>query len=255
MYDTHCHLTDLKIAPDFLEVVNQAIQNDVTKMIMPSTNLTDCEDVIKRVDNRHIFGVVGVHPEHVEDTSDIKSVIRVLKEMAKNDGIVGIGECGLDFYFDKEKRTKDKQVDLLKAQIELALEIDLPIVLHNRNSTQEMVEVLRPYKDLKVQMHCFDGSAELLHLGADREYYFSFCGNLTYKNNEVLVEALKQVPLNRLLLETDSPYLAPMPMRGQVNRPVNVRMIAEFIAMTLNKKHEEIGTLTSDNAQLLFERL
>lgn len=255
MYDTHCHLTDIKIAQDFSAVVNAAIEDGVDKMIMPAVNIADSEAVLERVDNKNLFGVAGVHPEHAQETDNLSKTIGILREMAKREGIVGIGECGLDFYYDSEKRTKDKQFDLLKSQIELALELDLPVVLHNRNSTEEMVQILDPYKDLRVQLHCFDGSPALLDLGLQRGYFFSFCGNLTYKNNELLVDAMKQVPLTKLLLETDSPYLAPLSKRGQVNTPANVRIIAEFIAMSLNKSLEEIGTVTSRNAQMLFERL
>lgn len=255
MIDTHCHLSDDKVIDQFEKIRDEAIESGVPRMILPSVDLTNSKKVVSMIDGVSTFGLVGVHPEEVASIDDLSSTIKSLRLLTMSKGIVGIGECGLDFYWDKEKKTKSKQIDLLRAQIELALELDLPVVLHNRESNIEMEEILKEYSDLKLQLHCFDGSANLLELGIDRGYYFSFCGNITYKNNDILLEALRRVPTDRLLLETDSPYLTPMPKRGQVNNPANVRMIAEYIAESLEKKMEEITTMTTKNAERLFTRL
>lgn len=268
--DTHCHLSDDKFAGDLDAVIKRANKAGVGKMIVPSVDLEDAEKVIEIIEKYDgVYGLMGVHPEN---SHKVSPSLRKRETFLKNKKVVGIGEIGMDFYWDKEKKTKKQQIQLFKIQLELAIELDLPVVIHSRGAEEEIREVLDSLQGrvLKGQFHCFGESEEFLEYVLERGFYVSFGGNVTYgyskippseesdvrrtpRRSDFLRELLKEVPLERLLLETDSPYLPPEGKRGERNEPCNAIITARFIADFLNISLEELARQTNKNAQCLYQ--
>ncbi len=279
LIDTHCHLTDERFA-NIGKVLEDARMAGVEKVVMPSTSIGDAERAVEIAEKYEQYCLVGIHPEEVEtlywpggDQQGVASqdylqgdslgrrrdmgLVRTMEEMQKiikgSKRVVGVGEIGLDFYWDKERKTEEKQVRLFRRQMELAVENDLPVAIHMRDAEVEMKTQLLKMRWLpRGQFHCFAGSREFLEMILAKGYYVSFGGNITYKSAGNLREILKQVPLDRLLLETDSPYLPPEPLRGTVNTPANVKIVAEFVASELNLNLKELAEITSQNTKCLY---
>lgn len=255
MIDTHCHLTEERLLNKIDEILLSANEARVEKIIVPATSLEDAEKVIeltKKYEN--VYGLVGVHPESISGNRDQGTEIRAIREiLLNNTKILGIGEVGLDFYWDKERKFEREQIELFKMQMEMAVELDKPVVIHNREADKEIMEVLRGMKKRpKGQFHCWAGSEEMLNEVLDMGFYISFCGNITYKSAQNLREALKMVPVDRLLLETDSPYLSPEGKRGTTNTPANVKITAGYIANLINTTPEELDRITTKNSLCLY---
>lgn len=232
-------------------MIKKALKEGVEKIIVPSTNLKDIKTVIELVKKYEgTYALVGIHPEHVEEIERIEELKALVGSSKK---VVGIGEIGLDFYSDKEKKTKLEQMKLFKVQLELARELGLPAMIHNRVAEEEMVEVLESVDKLpKGQFHCWSADKKFLEYVLKKGFYVSFCGNITYKGNDLLRMLLKEVPLNRLLLETDSPYLPPEPLRGRINEPGNVKITAKFIANALEMSLDTLINQTTKNSLCLY---
>lgn len=258
LIDTHCHLTDQRFS-DVSETLKVAKMSGVEKVIIPATSLEDSKGVVVMAEREKQYCLVGIHPEEVEKVFDDKdnpteTTYKELDQLIKSSKrVVGVGEIGLDFYYDKEKTTREKQLELFRLQIKLAQKNSLPVAIHMRGDAEvEMEAVLRENSSLRGQFHCFAGSADFLKLVLDLGFYVSFCGNITYKSANDLRVILQGVPLNRLLLETDSPYLPPEPLRGTVNTPANVKITAEFVAEQLKISLEELARATTENAKCLY---
>ena len=253
--DSHCHQTDEQFKDDVQEVIEQARMAGVKKMIVPSVNLADAESVVTLVNQSEgLYGLAGVHPEEVIRNSMLHvEVDEWLAVIEKSKKIVGVGEIGVDFYWDKEKKTKGQQLQLFKAQMELARELKLPVAIHNRDAETEISQVLEKMGELpRGQFHCWSGSEEFLDWVLDKGFYVSFGGNVTFKNTQNLRGLAKKVPLDRLLLETDAPYLAPEPLRGQRNQPKNVKITLEFLAGWRGETVEGLARATTENVEKLF---
>ena len=258
MIDTHAHLSDQIFEGRLDKVVKAARSAGVERIIAPSIDLQDAVKV-KRIAHEYkgVYVAVGVHPDKVINEPGFKFEIDELARLIKNDDkVVGIGEIGMDFYRDKEKKTKEKQVELFKKQLDFAVQTDLPVVVHMRNAEKEVAEVI---KSLDItprgQFHCWSGGEDFLKLVLDKGFYVSFGGNVTYHKNEYLISLVRQTPLERLILETDAPYLAPQEMRGEINEPKNVKIVASLLAGLHEKSIEEIDEITSKNALELFNRM
>jgi len=251
LIDTHCHLTDKKFGKDLASVIERASIDEVRKIIVPSTNMKDAKKAVKLAEDfKDVYSLIGVHPEHVDETLDVEKFKKIVRSSKK---VVGIGEIGLDFYYDKEKVTRKDQIDLFKAQLNLAMELDLPAMIHNRESEEEMVEVFDSMEELpRGQFHCWGGDEKFLEYVLNKGFYVSFCGNITYKGNDLLRSLLKKVPLDKLLLETDAPYLPPEPLRGKLNEPKNVKITAEFMANTLGLSFDTLINQTTKNSLCLY---
>ncbi|GAB4026268.1 MAG: hypothetical protein Fur0011_1290 [Candidatus Microgenomates bacterium] len=252
MIDTHAHLTDARYEGDVTEVIKRSIESGVEAIINPSTTLADSM-MVDRLCREYpqIYGLVGLYPGEAKANSWQSDLAEMWRLLSSNNKIVGIGEIGLD---EAPLKTNPKlEYEVFETQLNYALNNDYPVVIHTRNTEREMWEVFKRYDKLpRGHMHCFSGSVEWLEYVLERGLYVGFDGNVTYKNADNLRELAKRVPIERLLLETDSPYLPPTGRRGERNEPCNVRITAEFLA---NLRGESINTLiemTSNNARELY---
>jgi TatD DNase family protein len=230
LIDTHCHLTFGQLADDVEQVIARSIAAGVTSWITVGTDPGHNQKAIElagKYDN--MYATVGVHPHDAKDVTG--QAIRQLHALAQNKKVVAIGETGLDFHYDHSPR--DKQAEVFKSHLQLAGELALPIIIHSREAFDETMEILnRTGRDLKkVVFHCFSGSPEQAKVVLDAGFYISFTGVVTFKNAERTRQAAELVPLDRLMLETDCPYMSPEPMRKQrINEPALMVHTAKFLA-------------------------
>lgn len=259
-FDSHCHLTSEVLACQLDDVLERARENSVTRVLNIGDTLESSRAAIAQIGRAEICGVqmyasVGVHPQNALTFDD--STIGVLHELAQNEKVVAIGEIGLDFVYDETHENfpgapRALQEIVLRAQLELARELKLPIVIHNREADEDLLRVLREYSSLQGVFHCFGSSIEIASQVIEMGFYLGFGGILTFKNAEVVRAAANFCPMEKMLLETDAPYLAPVPHRGKTNEPGFVPRAAEVLAALKNKSVEEIGEATTANARRLF---
>ena len=249
MIDTHSHINMIEGTP-IESVIQNAIENGVDKIIVPSAYPKDIDDVIKLV-NRYdnVYGMLGVHPTEVKDwTDDLADKIR---EYSKNPKIVAIGEIGLDYYWDKS--FNDLQKEIFIKQTKLANELNLPISIHDREAHKDTFDILKEHnKNSKIVMHCFSGSVEFANECIKEGMYIALGGVVTFKNAVKMKEVAINIPLDRLLLETDAPYLTPVPFRGKENQPAYTKYVAEEIAKLRNTTVDEINKATTQNTFEVF---
>jgi len=253
LVDTHCHLTDKGFEGKVGEVVERARRAGVEKIIVLGSSLIDSKKAIEIVEeNKGVYAMVGFYPGALEKMGDLNKAMEKLRRLARSSkAVVGIGEIGLDCYWNKQNI--DEQKKLFKLQLELANELNLPVAIHNRLAEKEIREVFDLMNKLpRGVFHAWSGDGKFLEYVLERGFYVSFAGNVTYKGAENLRTVLKRVPLDRLFLETDSPYLSPEPLRGKLNEPVNVKITAKFVASLLNISFEDLVRQTSKNALCLF---
>lgn len=247
--DTHAHLDDLKY--DFVldDVINSAISDDVCEYIIPGADLKNLKKaslIAEKYDN--VYFAAGVHPYDL-DYFDID----YMKGFLDHKKCIAVGECGLDYFYKPDEENKIKQEKIFRQQIELSIEYSLPLIVHIRDASARALEILQEYKEVFGVLHCFNASPILLEL-SDR-FYYGIGGVLTFKNAKNLVEILPKIREDRLLIETDSPYLTPHPFRGTVNEPKYCKLIAIKMAEILNKTLEEVENITTNNAKKLFKGL
>ena len=250
MIDTHTHINCID---DFSidEILKNASDNGVEKLIVPSAYASDI-DIVAELASKYenVYGLLGVHPSEVKDWTD--DLIDKIKECAKSPKIVGIGEIGLDYYWDKS--FNDLQKEVFIKQINLANELNFPISVHDREAHKDSFDILTEFnKNSIVIMHCFSGSVEFMHECIKQGWYIAIGGVVTFKNAIKMKEVAKEVPLDKLLIETDAPYLTPVPYRGKTNQPAYVKYVAEEIANLRNTSFEEINEQTTKNAKLVFK--
>lgn len=250
MIDTHTHINCID---DFSidEILKNASDNGVEKLIVPSAYASDI-DIVAELASKYenVYGLLGVHPSEVKDWTD--DLIDKIKECAKSPKIVGIGEIGLDYYWDKS--FNDLQKEVFIKQINLANELNFPISVHDREAHKDSFDILTEFnKNSIVIMHCFSGSVEFMRECVKQGWYIAIGGVVTFKNAIKMKEVAKEVPLDKLLIETDAPYLTPVPYRGKTNQPAYVKYVAEEIANLRNTSFEEIDEQTTKNAKLVFK--
>ena len=251
MIDSHCHLDHEPLKEGLIEILNRSKEVGITKLLTICTTIDSFEAIKKIVKkDKMIYGTFGIHPHETENHSvEIETIIN---EVKKNNKIIGVGETGLDFFYTHSN--KKRQIDSFKDHIEASIELKIPIIIHSRNAEDETFNILKSYnnKNLKILMHCFTGSLDfskkLLSIGA----FFSASGIITFKNSIDLQNTFKTIPLDRLLIETDSPYLAPIPMRGKKNEPSYIKYTLEKLSIIKEKSPAELSILTSKNFNLLF---
>jgi len=247
--DTHCHLFYPDIKNSLESVLSQAEEQGVTQFICVGTNLGDSREclILSETDIR-IFGSAGIHPHDAKDAPI--DYIDQITNLMSFDRIVACGEMGLDFF--RNHSTPKEQKRIFIEQIELANYLEKPIIFHNRDADKDTIRVLTKYGNGNGVAHCFSSDLKTAEAFLELGYYISFSGNLTFKNSH-LPSVAGQVPLERILVETDSPYLSPMPFRGKPNVPGRTRFVAERLALIHETSIEDIAEKTSNNARNLFK--
>uniref|UniRef100_A0A832DIN1 YchF/TatD family DNA exonuclease n=1 Tax=Ignavibacterium album TaxID=591197 RepID=A0A832DIN1_9BACT len=249
--DTHAHLFYENFKDDLDEVILRAKENGVDYILVPATDLKTAEETLKLCDKYDfIYTAVGIHPHDTKNWDD--SLLQQIEKLAAHPKVVAIGEIGLDYYYDFSP--KAQQIKAFKSQLDLALKLELPVIIHNRDSDEDMMEIISSYcsTGLKAQFHCFNASLNDAIEYMKMSHFISFTGNITYKKSEELRNILKQIDLNHLLLETDSPFMTPVPHRGKRNEPAFVKYVADKIAEVHNITTDEVAKITSLNAFRMF---
>ncbi len=249
--DTHAHLFFENYKDDIDEVILRAKENKVDFIIIPATDLKTAKEAILLSEKyENIYATVGVHPHDTKGWDD--SLIPQIENLSKHPKVVAIGEIGLDYYYDFSP--KDKQIQAFKSQLDLAVKLKLPVVIHNRDSDNDMMDIIQSYcgSGLKAQFHCFNGSLDDALEYIKMNHFISFTGNITHKKNDALRKILKQIDLNHVMLETDSPFMTPVPFRGKRNEPAYVTYVAKQIADIHKMSIEDIGRITSLNTFRFF---
>ena len=246
--DSHCHLSK-EYYEDIDKIINNAQNNQVNTLIISGCDKKGIIEGLEIIDKYpNIYMTIGFHPSEVDITTD-EDLIWLEEIVKQNKKIIGIGEIGLDYYWVKDN--KEQQRTLFKKQLDLATKLNLPIVIHSREATQETYDILKQYH-LKGIIHCYSGSLEMAKEYIKLGYKIGIGGVVTFKNTN-LVDVVKEIDLKDITLETDSPYLAPTPYRGKQNSPEYIPIIAEKIAEIKNITIEEVGTETTTNLLKLFE--
>ncbi|MBN2830840.1 MAG: TatD family hydrolase [Candidatus Omnitrophica bacterium] len=249
LIDTHCHLDFADFDHDRDEVIKRAEEKGVTRIINVVSSISGSERSLELSSKYpNVYAVVGIHP-HEADSLDSHTQ-EVLRGLAKNKKTVAIGEIGLDYF--KNYSRKDNQLRLFSFQLSLAKELNLPVVIHTRSAAKETLEILKEAMPLRALVHCFSGDREFLDECLSLGFFVSFTCNITYKKADNLREMLKLTPLNRLMLETDAPYLSLEGSRGKRNEPMQVAALAEFVAGLKALSLEEVAKQTTDNAVKFF---
>ena len=251
MIDSHCHLDQEPLLSDLNSVIERSKLVGIQKILTICTTV-DSFKTIKEILNRDeiIYGTFGIHPHEVKNNKI--SLDYILKEIVENKKIIGVGETGLDFYYNNSE--KSEQIDSFNKHIQASLQLDIPLIVHSRNAEKETFEILKNYeKDkLKILMHCFTGSKEFAKKLLDLNAYFSASGIITFKNSTNLQDTFETIPLDRLLIETDSPFLSPVPKRGKKNEPSFIKFTAEKLAQIKKIPSKELIDLTTKNFNKLF---
>lgn len=249
--DTHAHLFYHNFEDDLPQVLDNAKANGVDAILIPATDLKSCEQIISLLNKYDcLYGAVGIHPHDTKDWDD--SFIDELRNFAQHEKIVAIGEIGLDYFYDYSPR--DIQQHAFKKQIELALELDLPVVVHTRDSDDDVMKIISDYSTtkLRAQLHCFNSSLDHALKYIRMGHFISFTGNITFKKFDALRETAKRISIDHLLIETDSPFMTPVPHRGKRNEPAFVQFVAKQLAELHNVSEEDVARITSYNALKLF---
>ena len=247
-FDTHAHYDDKAFDADRTALLNALHDQGVDLIINPGCDEDSSRAAAALAEELpFVYAAVGIHPEELASYSDSLESIRALSAHPK---CVAIGEIGLDYYWDAEH--KEEQKALFRQQIELALESGKPVIVHDREAHGDCLDIVRDYPELRGVFHCYSGSAEMARELLHRGWYLGFDGPVTYKNARKTLEVLEICPLDRILIETDSPYLTPVPKRGKRNNSGNLCYIADKIAEVKGLSPEEIARITMENGRRLF---
>ncbi len=253
MIDSHCHLNFKKLSENFENIINNSKKNNISSILSINTKPEDFQDHLNLIKNYNsIYLSYGLHPSDVQSMNQIE--LENFEQYCNNEKVIGIGETGIDLHHNDQFLKEQTQV--FETHIEASIKHSLPIIIHQRNSEKEIVNILKNYKsnNLKLIFHCFTGSNRLLNFCLENNYYISISGIITFKNASNLRDIIKDAPLDSILIETDSPFLAPEPMRGKVNEPSYVKYTAEYLAKFFKLSFEEFEKITDNNFFNLFTK-
>ncbi len=255
LIDTHCHLNDEKLLPEVESIVSAFPECGIESAVCVGYDMPSSETAVELAQKyESIYAAIGIHP-HDATTADYDKYERIAT-LSSSRKVVAIGEIGLDYHYDLSPRAIQKGA--FREQLELADTLGLPVVLHIREAYEDARQILfeaRRYLNNGVLLHCYSGSAEFVKIFGELDAYFAFGGAITFNNARHNIEALKSVPIERLLLETDCPYMTPVPHRGKINRPEYVSLVADKAAEVLGLSRSDIEQITSKNAKRLFIRM
>lgn len=244
--DTHCHVLSDKYF-NVYDVIDRLDKDNIKRIIINGYNGKSNKEVISLVNNKNVFGALGVHPDNIEDFTEEN--IEFIKNNLGNDGIIAIGEIGLDYYHND--LNKDKQIEMFEYFLNLAEELDLPVIIHNRDATGDMLSILKKHK-CKGIIHCFSGSIEIAREYIKLGYKLGIGGVITFKNSK-LSDVVKELGLDNILLETDSPYLTPAPLRGVYNEPYNLNYVFKYLCELFEVSEEELASKLENNYKEVFK--
>lgn len=245
--DTHCHIFD-EYYDNIDEIKELMDNNNVYRVINNGTEKKSNQEILNKIQKYEwMYGAIGIHPEEVNNYSEEDLV--ELENNINNKKVVAIGEIGLDYHYDKE--SKDKQIELFEKQLKLAEKYNKPVIIHSREATLDTIECIKKY-DVKGVIHCFSGSYETACIYIKLGFLIGINGVITFKNCN-LIETLKKIGLDNVVLETDSPYLTPVPYRGHKNDPSHILDIVNFIASKMDISDSEISIITEDNIKRVFD--
>ena len=251
LIDSHAHLEHELL--NHSEIINSMKQDGLEKIVSIGTDIENTKFAIKLAEeNKNIYATAGIHPEYADDF-DIKD-LEVIESLASHEKVVAIGEIGLDYHYTTEN--KEKQKELFIEQIKLAHRNNLPICIHTRDAAEDTYQILKAYKDYIVKpsiMHCFSENEEYMHKFIDLGFYISFAGNITFKKTDKTL--LNTLPVDKILVETDSPYLSPEPMRGKVNVPARVALTAQKIADLKQMDYDKLCEQTVKNTYNVYKKM
>ncbi len=251
MIDSHCHLDHEPLFNNLEEVIKRSKNVGIKKILTICTTFKSFDNIIDIVKkDKIIYGTFGIHPH--ETSSNIVTKKQIKENINKNDKIIGIGETGLDFYYNNSD--KKSQIRSFEEHITASIEMNIPLIVHSRNAEDETYDLLNNFNDekLKILMHCFTGSKKFAEKLLKLNSLFSASGIITFKNSIELQETFKLLPIENLLIETDSPFLTPVPNRGKKNEPSFIKFTAEKLAKLKNVSYEELIDKTSSNFDKLF---
>ena len=251
MIDSHCHLDYEPLFNNLDEVLKRSKEAGVKKLLTICTTIESFSKIKQLVQKDDIiYGTFGIHPH--ESKNDKVSTAKIINEINENEKIIGIGETGLDFYYNYSD--KIDQISSFEEHIQASIQLNIPLIVHSRNAEKETLDIFKKYKNqnLKILMHCFTGSKKFAENLLDFNAYFSASGIITFKNSLDLQETFKSIPLDRILIETDSPYLAPVPFRGKKNEPSYVKYTADKLANIREISNTELIKITTLNFNSLF---
>ena len=255
LIDSHCHLNFLvEQGFDIDNIINLAQNNSVNIINNICTKISEFEEILQ-LTNRFdgVYCSIGQHPEEIEDgIADIDKLLYY----TNNKKVVAIGETGLDYHYRTDNKVEQKKN--FEIHIEASRRSKLPLIIHSREADTDMMDILNSEMkngNFKFVLHCFSSSRELAFKGLDLDGYVSFSGILTFKNAIELQDRAKNIPLNKIIVETDSPYLAPVPFRGKVNQPCHVKHVAEYLVVLLNVDFDKIQHMTTENCLRLFDKM
>ena len=257
LFDSHAHYNDEKFDLDIEIVIKETLENGVSNFIVAGYDIESSKKAIEIVKKcEAAYAIIGISPDgvkNIKNSNDIeKDIYEIRKIIENNKKIVAVGEIGLDYYWNKEN--KELQKEMFIKQIELANSLDLPIVIHTREAINDTLQILKenPVKNRGI-FHCCPLNRELVKEALKLGYYISLSGVITFKNAKNADEIIKMIPEDKILIETDSPYLSPGPVRGKRNNCTNVRYVAEKIATVKSKTLEDIAQITNINAKKIFK--
>ena len=249
LIDTHCHLYK-EYYEDIDSIIKLSKENNVVYYINNGCDAKSNVEVLESVEKySNVYGALGIHPENVENYN--LDDIKFIEDNINNPKIVAIGEIGLDYHYSKEN--KAEQIKLLELQLELAEKYDMPVIIHSRDATEDTINTLKKYK-VKGVIHSFSGSLETAKIYIKMGYLLGINGVVTFKNCN-LKDVLKEIPIERIILETDSPYLTPVPFRGKQNNPSHILDIAKFISEIYDLTLDDVTKITTDNVKRLYTKI
>ncbi|MBQ1495787.1 MAG: TatD family hydrolase [Bacilli bacterium] len=247
MLDTHCHVYKEEMN-NYIEIIEECNRNSIS-MIINAVDIESSKEIIdlsKKYNN--VYASIGINYDSIDKA--IEKDLVLLEDLIKKEKVVALGEIGLDYYWTKDN--KEKQITFFKKQLELAKKYDLPVIVHARESIQDVYDILKESNVRKGSLHCFSGSLEMAKEFIKLGFKIGVDGPITYKNNKKGIEIIKNIDLKDILIETDSPYLSPEPNRGKQNSPLNLKYIVEKISDIKEISKEEVIKVTTNNAKELF---
>ena len=251
MIDSHCHLNHEPLSNNLEKVISRSKSIGIEKLLTICTTKNGYDEILKIVQiDPIIYGTFGIHPH--ESSNDVLEKKEIIQKFNQNEKIIGIGETGLDFYYNNSK--KDDQIESFKKHIEASIDLNVPLIVHSRSAENETFNIIKNYEkdNLKIIMHCFTGSYEFAEKLFKYNTFFSASGIITFNNSLELQNTFKKIPLERLLIETDSPFLSPVPLRGKKNEPSFIEHTLKKLANLKSVSQEELDVLTSKNFNNLF---